>query len=35
MGFMKDVVGAATVADTAVAASAPRAKEAAAAPVFF
>ena len=31
MGFMKDVVGAATVADTAVAASAPRAKEARAA----
>merc|ERR1719225_2282640 len=32
MGRKKDVVGAATVADTAVAASAPRAKEAAAAP---
>ena len=32
MGRKKDVVGAATVADTAVAASAPRAKEATAAP---
>ena len=35
MGLMKDVVGAATEADTAVAASAPRAKEATAAPAYF
>ena len=35
MGLMKDVVGAATEADTVVAASAPRAKEATAAPAFF
>ena len=35
MGLKKAVVGAATEADTAVAASAPRAKEATAAPAFF